>query len=49
MLSAFGWYRYADTVMGIDEFGASAPMADVVKKFNFTPERLVSLVEKIVK
>jgi transketolase len=35
--------------MGIDEFGASAPMADVVKKFNFTPERLVSLVEKIVK
>ena len=49
MLSAFGWYRYADTVMGIDEFGASAPMADAVKKFNFTPEHLVSLVEKIAK
>ncbi len=49
MLSTFGWYRYADTVMGVDEFGASAPMADIIKKFNFTSERLVSLVEKIVK
>ena len=49
MLTSFGWYRYADTVMGIDTFGASAPMADVVKKFDFTSERLVSLVEKIAK
>ena len=49
MLSSFGWYRYADTVMGIDEFGVSAPMADAIKKFNFTSERLVSLVEKVVK
>ncbi|MFA7700394.1 MAG: transketolase [Bacilli bacterium] len=49
MLSSFGWYRYADTVMGIDSFGASAPMADVVRKFDFTSERLASLVEKIAK
>ncbi|MFA6780783.1 MAG: transketolase [Bacilli bacterium] len=49
MLSSCGWYRYADTVMGIDSFGASAPMADVVRKFDFTSERLASLVEKIAK
>ncbi|MFA5421296.1 MAG: transketolase [Bacilli bacterium] len=49
MLSSFGWYRYADTVMGIDEYGTSAPMADAIKKFNFTSERLISLVEKVAK
>ncbi len=49
MLSSFGWYRYADTVMGIDSFGTSAPMADALKKFDFTSERLASLVEKVVK
>ncbi|MDD3036097.1 MAG: transketolase C-terminal domain-containing protein, partial [Candidatus Saccharimonadaceae bacterium] len=49
MLSSFGWYRYADTVMGIDSFGTSAPMADALKKFDFTSERLAGLVEKVVK
>lgn len=49
MLSTFGWHRYADTVMGIDEFGASAPMADLIKKYNFTSERLAGLVEKVAK
>ncbi|MFA5480969.1 MAG: transketolase [Bacilli bacterium] len=49
MLSTFGWHRLADTVMGIDQFGTSAPMNDAVRKFDFTSERLASIVEKVVK
>lgn len=49
MLSTFGWHRLADTVMGIDEFGTSAPMKDAIKKFDFTSERLARIVERVVK
>lgn len=44
MLSSFGWYKYADTVMGVDSFGASAPAKDVLKAFDFTSEHLTKLV-----
>ena len=44
MLSTFGWYKYADTVMGIDTFGLSAPAKDAIAKFDFTAERLANLV-----
>ena len=47
MLSTFGWAKYADTNIGLDQFGASAPAKDVFKKFNFTPEYVVSVVEKL--
>ena len=47
MLSTFGWAKYADTNIGIDQFGASAPAKDVFKKFNFTPEFVASVVENI--
>ncbi len=47
MLSTFGWAKYADTNIGLDEFGASAPAKDVFKKFNFTPEYVASVVEKL--
>ena len=47
MLSTFGWARYADTNIGLDEFGASAPAKDVFKKFNFTPEYVASVLEKL--
>lgn len=47
MLSTFGWAKYADTNIGLDQFGASAPAKDVFKKFNFTPEFVVSVVEKL--
>ena len=47
MLSTFGWAKYADTNIGIDQFGASAPAKDVFKKFNFTPEFVASVVEKL--
>ena len=45
MLSTFGWDRYAKHHMGIDTFGASAPAKDVIKKFDFTSEHLVRLIE----
>ena len=47
MLSTFGWDRYAKYHMGVDTFGASAPAKDVFKKFDFTSEHLVRLVESI--
>ncbi len=50
MLSTFGWYKYADTVMGIDTFGLSAPAKDAIAKFDFTAERFSRIVlEKIGK
>ena len=47
MLSTFGWAKYADTNIGLDQFGASAPAKDVFKKFNFTAEYVASVVEKL--
>ena len=47
MLSTFGWAKYAATNIGLDQFGASAPAKDVIKKFNFTPEYVASVVEKL--
>ncbi|HEX4490431.1 MAG TPA: transketolase [Acidimicrobiia bacterium] len=36
--SSFGWSRYADEVVSIDRFGASAPGDVVLERFGFTPE-----------
>ena len=47
MLSTFGWAKYAGTNIGLDTFGASAPAKDVIKKFNFTPEYVASVVENL--
>ena len=44
MLSTFGWYKYADTVMGIDRFGLSAPAKDAINELNFTSSALVKLI-----
>ena len=38
------WYRFADTVISMDSFGASAPAAQLFEKFGFTVE---SIMEKI--
>ena len=48
MLSSFGWHKFAPHVMGLDEFGLSAPFKDVVNKFNFTSDELVRRVKEIV-
>jgi transketolase len=38
--SSFGWDRYADEVIGIDRFGASAPGPTVMAELGFTPEHV---------
>ena len=48
MLSTFGWHRFAPHVMGLDEFGVSAPAKDVIKKFNFTSDEIVRRVREII-
>ena len=40
--SPFGWERYADDVVGIDHFGASAPGPTVLAEFGFTPENVAA-------
>jgi transketolase len=42
--STFGWERYAGaagTVIGMETFGASAPLKELQTKFGFTPEHVV--------
>jgi transketolase len=37
----FGWERYADDVVSIDRFGASAPGEVVMRELGITPEHAV--------
>ncbi len=38
--ASFGWERYADDVVAIDHFGASAPGDVVLREFGYTPENV---------
>jgi transketolase len=40
--SGFGWERYADDVVAINRFGASAPGPTVLAELGFTPENVVA-------
>ncbi len=40
--ASFGWTRWADDVIGIDHFGASAPGEQVLAEFGYTPENVVA-------
>ena len=43
-----GWHKYVGTegdVHGIVRFGASAPYKDLAREFDYTPEKVVELVE----
>jgi len=47
--STFGWARYVGATgqsLGMRSFGASAPLKDLVKKFGFTPEHVVSVARQ---
>lgn len=47
--SAFGWHRYAGehgAILCMHGFGASAPLADLLKKFGFTTEAVVAAVRR---
>ncbi len=46
--SPFGWERYADRVIGINRFGASAPYETVYQKFGITVEAVVSAAKELV-
>ena len=41
--TSFGWERYADTTVGIDRFGASAPGGVVMHHLGFTPANVVDV------
>lgn len=41
MLSTFGWAKWAKYNIGVDTFGASAPMKDVFDKYGFTLEKMM--------
>ena len=45
--STLGWSKYVHASVGIDSFGASAPVADVFKKFGFTVENVVEKATKL--
>ncbi|MEN2981843.1 MAG: transketolase [Thermus sp.] len=38
--ASLGWERYAQRVVGLDRFGASAPYPEVYERLGFTPERV---------
>jgi transketolase len=49
--SPFGWERYVGTkgrVLGMDTFGASAPLKDLNHHYGFTPERVVALAREVL-
>jgi len=39
---SLGWERYADDVVAIDRYGASAPGATVMRELGFTPENVAA-------
>ena len=47
--SRFGWAKYANIVIGLDDFGASGPAGKVYEKFGLTAQRIAEQVEKALK
>jgi len=50
--ATLGWERYvghAENIIGMQTFGASAPMKALLKKFGFTPERIAARVRELVR
>ena len=46
--STFGWARYADTTLGIDSFGASAPGDLVMEKMGMTAEAVATAARDLL-
>jgi transketolase len=44
----FGWDRWADEVLGIDRFGASAPGDRVLAELGFTPEHVADRTRQLM-
>lgn len=45
---SFGWHKYADGVLGVDKFGASAPAEIVFKEYGFTVENVVAKAKGLI-
>ena len=45
----FGWERYADDVVSIDRFGASAPGDVVMRELGITPEHVVERARRVAR
>jgi transketolase len=48
--STLGWAHYvgaAGMTIGMETFGASAPLQELQKKFGFTPETIVSAARRL--
>jgi transketolase len=43
-----GWERYADSIVSIDRFGASAPGAIVLEKLGITPANVARHVRDLL-
>ncbi len=51
MASTFGWARYTGLKgrnIGMDQFGASAPIKDLLKHFGFTVDRVVEAAHAVI-
>ncbi len=46
--TSFGWSRWADDWVAIDHFGASAPGAQVLAEFGFTPENVAERARQLL-
>jgi len=47
--ASLGWERYAQSVIGIDHFGASAPAKIIFENFGFTVENVVAKAKELLK
>jgi transketolase len=46
--ATLGWERWADDVLGIDHFGASAPGRRVLEELGFTPDHVAARARRLV-
>jgi len=51
MASVFGWERYVGSkgkIIGMHSFGASAPLKDLLKKFGFEVDKVVTAAKEVL-
>jgi transketolase len=49
--STLGWHRYVGldgVVIGMETFGASAPLKELLTKFGFTPDRVLEAARQTI-
>lgn len=46
--ATLGWDRYAESILGIDHFGASAPAKVIFEKFGFTVDNVVAKAKELL-